>query len=289
MTAVEQTTKKRDYKRLLKVGSVLTALGLIPVLLIGLFIDAMFYSIVIYVTILVSIIGYVGGIWLWEYLATSELIKGSMKRLIKLVGIFVLLGFVAFISFSVYTAFYGEFTFLRTIVTGANYLLLFMFSYFIGYLLSIWYPATALEKSVDSKSKFKLDWAIIKRVLKIALPICAIGGGIMLGIGIIEKEIAAYLVYYGIFLFMVLGFCLGYLIWEHLKKSNLITGDFQNQLKGVSILATIALGGLTFYGLAIVPLDSYQLYQELILYYSIFLICMFFYFLGLYVSVLQSK
>ena len=115
------------------------------------------------------------------------------------------------------------------------------------------------------------------------------GGGIILGIGLIQGQIIEYLIYCGIFLLLIFGFCLGYLVWEHLKKSNLITGEFQVQLKWISIAATVALGGLTAYGFWVVSIASFHLYQELILYYSVFLICMFFYFLGLFISVLKSN
>ena len=46
--------------------------------------------------------------WLWKYLATSELLKGNMKRTIKIFGVVVLAGFIFIISFSLYTALYGD-------------------------------------------------------------------------------------------------------------------------------------------------------------------------------------
>ena len=284
-----ESVENRDYLKLFKIIGIVAGFILILVLVFGFIFESIFYPILIYIAVLVSIIGYIGGIWLWEYLSSSELIKGVMKRGIKTVGIFALIGFMVFISFSVYIAFYGDFSFLQMIVTNGNYLLLFMFSYFIGYLLSIWNQSPESEPTPNSEKKSKVDWEIIKRVLKVAIPVCAVGGGIILVIGLIQSQIIEYLIYCGIFFLLVLGFCLGYLVWERFKKSNLITGEFQERLKWISVVATIALGALTMYGFWVVSLASFQLYHELILYYSIFLICMFFYFLGLYVSVIKSE
>ena len=284
-----EATKGRNYKKIMKKYVLGAAIAFPLVYVIGYSLNFMIYSILLYLTVVVSIGGYIGGIWLWEYLATSELIKGDMKRTIKLVGTIALIGFIAFISFNIYIAFYGDFAFLQMIVTNANYVLLFMFCYFVGYLLSIWHPSEPSESDTASESMFKLDWNAIKKVLKIAIPICAITTGIILVIGIIQGQIMEYLIYCGIALLLIFGFFLGYLVWEHLKESELITGEFQAQLKWISVAATIVLGGLTAYGFWVVTLASFQLYQELILYYSVFLICMFFYFLGLYVSVIRSE
>lgn len=273
----------------LKFFSILAFVGLVSAVIIGFLTDFLFYSILLYITILVSAIGYVGGVWLWEYLASSELIKGKLMRIIKIVGIFALLGFVTFICISIYIAFYGDFILLNSIVTNANYLLLFMFTYFLGYLLSIWNPTPESEIQEESQKRFQLEREVIKKVGKIALPVAGIGSVLIVIVGLIIGDLIPYLFYCGIYLLVILGFCLGYLVWEHLKKSDLLKGEFQKKLKWISIASTIVLGGLMVYGFWVVSLMKIVLYQELILYYTIFIICMFFYFLGLYVSVIKSK
>lgn len=274
------------------IGIAATALFLVA-LGLGFCFNFLFYAIVIYITLFISLIGYFGGTWLWVYLATSELIKGNMKRTIKLFGVVVLAGFIAFISFSLYIAFFGDPSVIQSIVTIANYLILFMVVYCIGYLASIWRisPPASEPSSANFGKAFQLDWAIIKSVLKLALPCAAVIGVIAVILGISLGQLPSALFYYGIILLLFGGLCLGYLIWEHLKKSNLITGDFQKQLKYVSIVFTVALGALALYGLLItfaIPFNI-QLYRDLILYYAICLICLFFYFLGLYVSIITSK
>ena len=261
-------------------------------LILGYLFNFLFYIIIVYITGLVSLIGYFGGVWLWDYLATSELIKGDMKRIIKFVGAFALMGFVAFIFISLYIAFIAELSLLQSIVPIANYLFMFIVAYCIGYLVSIWRASPPTEKIAERNSgvKFKLDWLIIKSVLKRAIPCCAVIGVIILVIGICLGQVITILFYYGIVLLLIFGLCLGYLVWEHLKKSSLISGNFQIQLKWISIIFMVALVFLTLYGLlisAIAPIA--QLYRDLILYYSIFIICLFFYFLGLYISVIKSK
>ncbi len=263
------------------------------ILILGFLLNFLFYAIIIYLTILLSFIGYFGGIWLWDYLATSELIKGNLKRTIKVFGIFVLPGFIAFIFFSIYIAFYGDSSVIQSIVTIANYLIMFMMAYCIGYLISIWkiISPTGERVSANPEERFQLDWTIIKSVLKLAIPCAAVIGVIVLIGGIYQGQLLTMLFYYGIIVLLIIGLCLGYLIWEHLKKSDLITGDFQKQLKYVSIIFTVALGALALYGLIIsftIPFNI-QFYRNLILYYAISLICLFFYFFGLYVSIIKPK
>jgi hypothetical protein len=283
--------KNSGYRKLIKIGSLVAIIFFLITFILGYLLNFLFYSILIYITILLSFIGYFGGVWLWKYLASSELIKGDMKRIIKGVGILALIGFIGFISISIYISFNADFSLLQLIVTIANYLFGFMTFYCIGYLISIWRTALVSEKTVEHNNEgFKLDWAIIKPVLKRALPCCAVIGLIMVIIGISLGQILTLLFYYGIILLLIVGLCVGYLVWEHLKKSNLISGSFQMQLKWISVAFLIALAGLTLYGVfisSIVPII--QLYRDLILYYSIFVICLFFYFLGLYISLIKSK
>ncbi|MHA1651730.1 MAG: hypothetical protein ACTSYB_16175 [Candidatus Helarchaeota archaeon] len=285
----EDLLRGRNYSKLLKfigLGAII-ALGIC--IIAGFMFNCLFYLILLYFIVLGAIIGYIGGIWLWEYLATSELITNELKRRIKIGGLFILIGFAAFISFNLYIAFYGDFQFLQMIIYYGNNLLLFMFCYFIGYLLAIWKPQKEPESQKNFQKKFSVDWVIIKRLFRVIIPICGIIFGIFLGIGLIQEQLLNYLLYYGIFLLLVLGFCLGYLIWEHLKKTNLISGQFQMQLKWISIVATGILGMLVGYGFFVLSMQTFQLFQELILYYSVFLICMFFYFIGLFFSIFKSK
>jgi len=281
------------YQKPVKIIGIVAAV-LFPVALVLSFcFNFLFYAIIIYATIILSLIGYLGGIWLWKYLATSELIKGNMKRTIKLFGIVVLIGFIAFISFSLYIAFFGDPSVIQSIVSIANYVILFMVVYCIGYLASIWRISSPASESNNANlgKAFQLDWAIIKRVLKLAIPCGAVIGVITVILGIYLGQLPSALFYYGIIVLLLGGLCLGYLIWEHLKKSNLITGDFQKQLKYVSIVFTVALGALALYGLLItfsIPFNI-QFYRDLILFYVICIICLFFYFLGLYVSIITSK
>ncbi len=282
----------RNYRKLLKVIVIGAGICLFPVVVLGSLLAFLFYSILLYITILVSIIGYVGGIWLWEYLASSELLTGEMNSLIKKVGWGALVLFVVLISGTVFLAFTAQPAMLESTVNLINWLLLFMLAYNIGYLISIWRRPLELNGGDNiSSDDIKVDWRIVKAVFRIAVPSLATILGATLIIGIIQGQINTMLFAIGIQLLLFLGFCLGYVIWEHLKRTNLISGKFKTQLKWISVLFLIISGGLTFYGFIMVSAEviNVQILRELMLYYGVFLVCLCFYFLGLYISILKSK
>ncbi|MHA1131628.1 MAG: hypothetical protein ACTSQI_19700 [Candidatus Helarchaeota archaeon] len=292
MDEKENRYGNRDYKKILFWVGIATGLGLIFIQSLGCIYGFLYYGFLICITIFVSIIGYVGGLWLWEYLTTSKLLKDDYKKLIKRGGIFALLGFIFLIIMSGYIAFMAEIELLHSIINFINWVLLFMCAYNTGYLLSIWRDggvAGASERA-DLEQKGKVDWEIIRAVVKLAAPSLLVIMSSTLMIGIIQEWFDFVLVAFGFQLLLFGGFCLGYIIWEHLKKTNLIIGDFRKQLRWISLIFMIILGGLTIYGF-IVSFDLIiaELLRHLMLYYTIFLICMFFYFLGLYVSLIKSE
>ncbi|MDD1778462.1 MAG: hypothetical protein LUQ65_09875, partial [Candidatus Helarchaeota archaeon] len=201
------STKSNSSRRMLKLLAI-AAIILFPVaLILGFCFNFVFYAIITYTTIILSLIGYFGGTWLWEYLATSELLKGNMKRNIKMFGVVVLAGFVFIISFSLYTSLYGDPSIIQSIVSMANYLILFLFIYCIGYLISIWriIPPKTGDSNADLSKSFKLDWKIIKGVLKLAIPSGIVIGIVAVILGICIGQLLTVLFYYGIIVLLLGG------------------------------------------------------------------------------------
>ncbi len=284
--------EQRNYRRLMGYVGIVAGLGVLLVGIPGYLFDFLYYGMLLHITLLVSLIGYIGGIWLWEYLATSELMKEDFRKLVKRVGVFALLGFIGLISVIGYLAFTAEIQLLHTIIKFVNWLMLFMIAYNTGYLLSIWREGAVTEgaKGATSEGMQKVDWDIIKAVLKIAAPSLFIVMGSTLTIGIIRGELDFVMTAVGLQILLFGGFCLGYIIWEHLKKTNLISGDFRTQLRWISVIFMVVIGILTIYGFVVsYDIIIAELLRQLMLYYAIFLICMFFYFLGLYVSLMKSE
>lgn len=285
--------KGRDYQKLFKIITLGAAIGLILVLILGWVFDFIFYSVLLYLTGLVSVIGYFGGVWLWEYLASSELLTEEMKSLIKKVGWGALVVFIIIIGSTLFLSFSAQTELLISIVNWVNILLLFMLAYNIGYLVSIWRKPLKTEgdEGIALEEGVKIDWGIAKAVFKVALPSFSTIIGATLIVGITQGQINTMFLAIGFQILLFFGFCLGYIIWEHLKRTNLISGRFLAQLKWVSLIFLIASGGLTLYGIITVSTEVIiiQILRELMLYYAVFLVCLFFYFLGLFISILKSK
>jgi hypothetical protein len=285
-------SQSRDYKRIITFVGIAAGLGLLLMTILDYIHGFLYYGILLLITVIVSIIGYVGGLWLWEYLATSELMKEDFRKLVKRVGVFALIGFIGLISVIGYLAFTAEIQFLHSIIKFVNWLMLFMVAYNTGYLLSIWResPVSETEVAGSTERKVKVDWEIIKAVLKIAAPSLFIIMGSTLTVGIIQGMLDFVLTAIGLQLLLFGGFCIGYIIWEHLKKTNLISGDFRTQLRWISVIFMLVIGALTIYGFVVsYDIIIAEILRQLMLYYAIFLICMFFYFLGLYVSLMKSE
>ena len=84
-----------------------------------------------------------------------------------------------------------------------------------------------------------------------------------------------------------MGFGIAYIAWEHLKKSELISGDFKKQLIILSIATTIVASFILGYGVYAIYYGGglFDL-QIIVLAITLFMECMAFYFLGLFISIL---
>lgn len=237
-------------------------------------------------------VGYLGGIWVWEYLSASEFVKDKIISPIKRFGWAGIIIFLGLIIATVYFSFTTQASILFDVINFLNWVMLFMLAYNSGYLLSIWRNPLQIDaKKPEANDAKMLDKRIIKAVFRMAVPSLLIIMGTSVVIGIVKGNINFVLLALGIQVLLFSGFCLGYIIWEHLKKTELILGAFKEQLKIISIIFLIILAALTiigFYYLSIQPILVQSL-RDLMLYYSVFLVCMLFYFVGLYVSIARSN
>ncbi|MHA1269841.1 MAG: hypothetical protein ACTSPY_08670 [Candidatus Helarchaeota archaeon] len=294
-----------NHKKMLKVFSVI-ALILIIIPLIGILLNEILFSLILYFFILLGMFGYAGGVWLWKFLARSkEILK--MKKYIIIVGIFGLISLFSVMGFSFFMYFQPE-TILRNQISFLNYLLVFMLFYLFGYDYSIINKdklhdddSTKLNSTQNKNSRFgslfKVDWDIIKKSglamviisLLFFVPLLIIGiyGNLLLIYG---NLLILMMQTFMIFLICILGFGIAYIVWEHIKKSDLITGNFKNKLVILSIATTIAVIMLLGYGIySIYYGGTYFDLQMIVIAISLFIECMAFYFLGLFISTLFIK
>jgi len=282
-----KSNKKFDYKKLIIFSSVGAGIAFALVLILGLLLDFIFYAVLFYAVIIVSFLGFCGGLWLWENLSTSKLIMG-VKSAIKRAYLLISIGLAIGISFCVYTVLNCDLTCLKQIIVIWEYLLLFLLCYMGGVIYSIWKPSSVSKANQTSSAEFP-DWIFIKRVLKTFIKAVGLFSLVFLLGGILFGEIIAPLLMWGSLALCFFGFSLGYLVWEHLKKANVIEGKFQKQVKLINGIIPIVVGGLWGYSIWVNSIPAIHLFRELILYYSIFLSGVVFFSIGLCVAIIKSE
>ncbi|TFF85468.1 MAG: hypothetical protein EU551_03960 [Promethearchaeota archaeon] len=309
----------QDYKKMIKIFGIISLILFVISLLIG-FLTSLFESIIFSLVIILALIGYVGGVWLWSFLAKSEKIM-EMKNIIKIVGIIGIIALFGTVGFSIYMFFQPE-SVLRGSIFNLNFLLLFVVFYLLGYDyaimrsenknhgLKIETSDNIIKKTEENEEKnnndglFTLDWKIIKNVgsailvvvLLFFFPLLLTGlyGNL---VGETGASLTNMMELFVIFLICILGFGIAYMVWEHLKKSDLIKGGFKTQLIILSLATTIVAILLLGYGIYTidygVPLldtvGSYTDLRNIVISITLFMECMGFYFVGLFISIILAK
>ncbi|MHA1264551.1 MAG: hypothetical protein ACTSRS_04870 [Candidatus Helarchaeota archaeon] len=282
---ISSQNKKRVIKLLVIGMSILLGVN-IP---LGLIFSYFSPFILIYLTIVVSIVGYFGGIWLWENLSSSEKLKQQIQILIKRFGIITIIGLPGVIAALLIFTYIAEVPALIALIDFMNWLMVFLFAYNSGYFVALWKKPIHLSNRVDSGklSKMGIYPEIIRKSLNLTIPtfIVIISASILFYL--IKGDRMQLLTVLSLQLLLFFGFNLGYIVWEHLKTSNRIEGKFKKQLIWISLIFLIVSGGLLAYGFYFIlsGVNSALILREILIYYTMFLVCIFFYFLGLYVSI----
>lgn len=317
----------QDYKKMIKVFGIISLIIFVISLLIGFTTGLVFESIIFSLFIILALIGYVGGVWLWSFLAESEKIM-DMKNIIKIVGIIGIIALFGTVGFSLYMFFQTE-SVLRSSIFNLNFLLLFLVFYLLGYDyaimrsenksqgLKIENSVNTIKKTEENEEKnnndglFTLDWKIIKNVgsailvvvLLFFFPLLLTGlyGNL---VGETGASLSNMMELFLIFLICILGFGIAYMVWEHLKKSDLIKGGFKTQLIILSLATTIVAIFLLGYGIFTIDygiytngydlpffntMGTYTDLRNIVISITLFMECMGFYFLGLFISIMLAK
>ncbi|MHA1785212.1 MAG: hypothetical protein ACTSX4_01495 [Candidatus Helarchaeota archaeon] len=223
-----------------------------------------------------SIGGILGGIWLWDELSSSNLFKSGIPIYVKIIGVISILIFFVFIGAGFYLFYAGDEELLRLIVGQGTLLMTFAVFYNIGYLISIWNPIIKDENQEVSKG-FKIKKKLSLIVLGI-MCIYVISVFIIFQISLIFQ----YLALGGI------GFGLGWIFWEHLKETDVLSGSFHKLLKILSIIFEIPIFILMVLGIITNYFPDIFLTNVILLSYLLLFYLMAAYFIGLMLEIIKK-
>ncbi len=231
--------------------------------------------------IVLSIIGILGGKWLWKALASSDLFKTGIPIYIKIIGCIALVVFLIFIGFGFFLFYSTETDLIRVIIQQGTLLMLFVALYNIGYLISIWFASE--KKNQNENLKFQIKWKLsITVIILLILYVFSCFVILLLITGEYLSILFQYMILGGI------GIGIGWLFWEHLKEAKILSGKLLKDLKFVSIIFEIPviiimiLGIISNY-LHDVILDKIILLSFLLLFYLISA-----YFIGLMLEIIKK-
>lgn len=215
--------------------------------------------------ILLTLIGVWGGVWLWKELSSANMFESGVPIYVKIIGSMGLVVLIAFVTFGFLIFYQGDQILIRAIIEQGTKLMYFVAIYDIGYLISIWKPFDEKDKSEGSTFKIKTKQVVFTiSILTVYLVICFII------IYLITKELFSLIFQY--FAIGGVGACLGWIFWEHLKETQVLSGELLKNLKIVSVIFEIpvifiAIIGIISNILLIPQMDSFVLLCYLFLFY----------------------
>ncbi len=198
--------------------------------------------------IVVFPVGFFGGRWLWQKMAQSPLLS-SMRKFIRSIGILgtvaMFLGTLACVGAVLVVSETTLQEYARPLSWGGAFLL----AYLIGYDISILKKRApnktdaAVTRAQEFKLSFRIRWDLVKKVFAVVFLICFLPYLILVALSFIGWDLFVDV------LLIAVGGSLGYIFWEHLKDTGMLTGSFLQQLLLLSLITTGVIGFI--YGYAI--------------------------------------
>ncbi|MCP4760766.1 MAG: hypothetical protein GY870_03225 [archaeon] len=270
--------KKED---IIKSKSFLITIFSLPICLIIGFLTNIILLLVIYFMIPLTFFGVIGGRWLWEQLASSDIFRSGIPIYVKSVGFVAIAIFLIFILEGFYIYLIEENAIIIQIVQSGTQLMYFVAVYNIGYLISIWNPT--VEEKKDGEIEFKL-----KKKLNLQVLSC-------ISIWILLSFIISIIITQNftsiLFLYLATGgagMAIGWIVWEHLKETDMLSGEFLKTLKILSIGFEIPVILLFILGFIADFLQIDEFYRLILLGYILIFYLMVVYFLGLLIEVIKK-
>jgi len=278
---------ENELKTIIKI-EIAIAVASFPIFLIGGIFTNLAVAMILYLLIPAFETGVHGGIWLWDYLATSNLFEKGFPPVVKVLAGFFLVSLLIFLIIGFSQSFIAPVSFMLIVVDMITSTLWFMLFYFLGYIITIWVPNDSSES--EQASQLSIEW-------KKSLILLGIFAVILLTSLIIALPIVILLVFPPELIFRIvftifsgeLGFILAVLVWMHVRKTNLLQGQFLQKLKLFSIGSLIPIPILIAGGMISLVLGSPVLLQIELLSVNLFLFWMFSYFVGLFYALLKKE
>jgi len=271
-----------DDKKTLKITSIISLVPLPIFIVLGVLVDFILFS-VIYLMIPLTVFGIWGGIWLWKELANSDYFKKGTPIFAKIFGVVAIVIFFVFIGAGFYLCYFGDQALIISIVDLGTKLMFFVAVYNVGYLVSIWKP---FEGEGQDKAGFKIQK---KKSLYTLIAIGAWAGiSLILTFTLFIYMYSDYLTLLQYLIMGGLALGLGWIFWEHLKETNMLSGDFLKMLKFLSLLFEAPVILLTVLGLVSNVLQDIFLFRIILLIYLLLFQLMAGYFIGLISQVIKN-
>ena len=188
--------------------------------------------------------GLIGGIWFWQKMAESPIWE-QWRKIVEIIGLGFASLLFALVVFLVCEMELQPPEILRKYFSYINIACCSIFSYLLGYDASILRPKPEEMKAPLGNEKstlkfhFKLD--LLKKALFAIIILIAPEVGLLL-----LSRISIYV--FGMWVVGVVGFAMGFLVWEHLRETGSLTGTFKRWVVVLSLLTTVAIGCIAGYG-----------------------------------------
>lgn len=241
---------------------------------------------IIILAVPIALVGLLGGLWLWQKMAESPIWE-QIRKWMKIVGLCGTPALFAIVIFLVWMMKTKPPEFFRQFISPINIFSWFLYFYMLGYDASILRPEPEEMKAPhgDEKStlKFYIKWGLLKKAL-FACIIAIAPAVTLLLFSSIDIQV------FGMWVAGVVAFAMGFLFWEHLKETGILTGPFKRQLVFLSLLTTVAIGYITGYGVYVgSSAANPESIQILLVSFILFIEGLAWYLLALCVAVFRTK
>jgi hypothetical protein len=241
---------------------------------------------IIILAVPLALMGLLGGLWLWQKMAESPIWE-QIRKWMKIVGLCGTPALFAIVIFLVWKMETKPPEFFRQFISPINILSWLLYFYILGYDASILRPEPEEMKAPHgnekSTLKFYIKWDLLKKELFGCIIAIAPAVALLLFSNI---DIQVFVMWVA----GVVAFAMGFLFWEHLKETGILTGPFKRQLVILSLLTTVAIGYISGYGVYVgSSAANPESIQILLVSFMLFIEGLAWYMLALCVVVFRAK
>ncbi len=233
-----------------------------------------------------ALVGLIGGLWLWQKMAETPIWE-QIRKWMKIVGLCGTPALFAIVILLVWKMETQPPEFFRQCIPCINIVSCFLFFYILGYDTSILRSEPKENKLPNGNEKgtlkFHIKWDLLKKELFACIIAIAPAVALLL-FSSINIQV------FGMWVAGVVAFAMGFLFWEHLKETGILTGTFKRQLVISSLLTTVAIGYIAGYGVYVgSSAANPESIQILLVSFMLFIECLAWYMLALCVVVFRVR